>query len=433
MTANQQDIMTSPQVISPTGAPHRPVLFAMPGLEPGAVQVAESLAASGLLRRVLTPLALGDRGWVRRLPAAVRGRLSTRLLPAAVADRAVYYPVREVIRGLSGFVGLSDRSRDRLWYWAETGFDRYVARHWAGRVPVIYGCEHSSVETFVRQKQRGGRTILWQVIAHPRFLNRAICEEFDRFPEAVTPFMRLWLANLERSTARKEQQFDHADLIIANSPFVRETFLAEGFPRERVVCIPTGCPPVPREAEAAPLSGAALTFLNAGGLSIRKGIHLLISAWRKIVPPETVRLQLHGEMQLPPCYGNNLPAGITVGPRLARPELHALFRRCAVFVLPTLAEGRANVVLEALANGLPVLTTPNSGCTDVVLEGRTGFLVPAGDAQALEERLAWCLHHPQELAAMRQNCKEVARSWQAVDFRREHAACIADFVATSSP
>jgi glycosyltransferase involved in cell wall biosynthesis len=405
----------------------RPILFVMPGLEPGAVQVAQSLDECGLLRKLLTPLALGERKWLSHVPAALRRRLSTRLLPASLARRTAYFALPELIRGLSGMVGLPETTRDRIWYWAETAFDRHAARDWAGRVPVIYGCEHASLETFQRHKRRGGTTILWQVIAHPRFLNRVICDELERFPETMTPFMRLWRANMNRSAARKERQFAHADLIMANSPFVRDTFLAAGFAPERVLCVPTGCPPVPAEAESNPPPSSPVTFVNAGGLSVRKGIHLLLDSWRKLRPGSGARLLLHGEMQLTRGH-DNLPAGVSVGPRLPRPQLHALFRQASIFVLPTLAEGRANVVLEALANGLPVLTTPNSGCSDVIIEGQTGFLVPAGDTEALTEKLSWCLDHPHELAAMRENCRKVAASWQAADFRGEHAARIHSYL-----
>jgi glycosyltransferase involved in cell wall biosynthesis len=404
----------------------------MPGLEPGTVQVVQSLAEARLLRQVITPLAFAEGAWTHCLPNRLRRGLSTRLLPAALAGRATYYPVRESIRVLARLAGLSDRFRDRIWYWAETGFDRHVARVWAGRSAFIYGCEHASFETFIRQKRRGGRTILWQVIAHPHFLNRMIRQELDRFPETGTSYTRLWLHNLEQGTWRKMQQFAHTDLVVANSPFVRRTFLEGGFPPERVICVPTGCPPSSSEAEAVPPSPRTLTILNAGALSVRKGIHLLIDAWRRLRPPAAAELLLHGNLQLPAAYRHSLPRGVRFAPRLPRPELHALFRRSVAFVLPTLAEGRANVILEALANGLPVITTPNSGCTDVVMDGRTGFLVPPGDIEALGAKLAWCLDHPRELAEMRPACLQAARGWQSADFRREHANKIRAFITAST-
>ncbi len=410
----------------PQPAGTAPVVFVAPNLEPGALQVALSLRRYGLLRRMVTTLAVPGG---RALPGRLRALLASRCLPPELDGAVQFHPFREAVRVVASRLGLDNVRLDRVWYWAETGFDRGVARAWAGRVPVLYGCEHACLETFLRQKRRGGATLLWQVIAHPRFLNRLLAEELDRFPEAATAYMRLLLRNSAHMAERKERQHRAADLVLANSPFVRRTFLEAGFPPERVVAVPTGCPPVPAEAAAAPPPSGKMTFLNAGTLSVRKGVHLLLEAWRRLRPGAAAELVLAGNMQLPAALQRDLPPGVRVTPRLPRPELHALFRRSAAFVLPTLAEGRANVVLEALANGLPVLTTTHSGCEDVVRDGVTGFLVPPRDVEALAGRLQWCLDRPAELAAMRPGCREAARGWQAEDFQRVHAAAVRAFVA----
>jgi glycosyltransferase involved in cell wall biosynthesis len=405
-----------------------PLIFVAPNLEPGAVQVALSLWEHRLLRRMVTTLAVPGSPLLGCLPQKVRRALATRTLPPELTGSVQFYPLRECVRVLAGWAGAGEARRDRAWYWAETGFDRDVARRWSGRVPVIYGCEHASLETFLRQKRRGGRTVLWQVIAHPRCLDKVLTEEFDRFPATVTPYMRLLLRNAPRMAERKERQHAAADLVVANSPFVRRTFIEAGFPAGRIVTVPTGCPPVPPEAADGPAPGGVRTFLNAGTLSVRKGAHLLLEAWRRLQVRAGAELVLAGDLQLPEALRRDLPPGARLLPRLPRPDLHAQFRRSEAFLLPTLAEGRANVVLEALSNGLPVVTTPNSGCEDLVQDGRTGFLIPARDVEALAGRLQWCLDHPADLRAMREACLGAARRWQAHDFRRAHAARIRDFL-----
>ena len=60
-----------------------------------------------------------------------------------------------------------------------------------------------------------------------------------------------------------------------------------------------------------------------------------------------------------------------------------MFRRAAMLVLPTLCDGFGYVVSEAMANGLPVITTYNAGAAERVDEGRNGFVVPPADALAL--------------------------------------------------
>jgi glycosyltransferase involved in cell wall biosynthesis len=62
-------------------------------------------------------------------------------------------------------------------------------------------------------------------------------------------------------------------------------------------------------------------------------------------------------------------------------------RRNDVFVFPSLFEGLALVTGEAISQGLPVITTPNSGGTDILRDGFDGFIVPIRDAEAITERL----------------------------------------------
>jgi glycosyltransferase involved in cell wall biosynthesis len=68
-----------------------------------------------------------------------------------------------------------------------------------------------------------------------------------------------------------------------------------------------------------------------------------------------------------------------------RAEVRRWFAQSDVFVFPSLAEGSALVTYEAMAAGLPVITTPNSG--SVVRDGIDGFVVPPRDVEALAERI----------------------------------------------
>jgi glycosyltransferase involved in cell wall biosynthesis len=102
---------------------------------------------------------------------------------------------------------------------------------------------------------------------------------------------------------------------------------------------------------------------------------------------------------------------------VSQPELFAAFQSAAFLVLPTLCDGFGSVVPEALANGLPVITTTNAGAADVIEEGRNGFVVPPADSGALADRIEWCLSHPMELIKMRRNSVMTARRWTWVEFR----------------
>ena len=71
-----------------------------------------------------------------------------------------------------------------------------------------------------------------------------------------------------------------------------------------------------------------------------------------------------------------------------------------VFVFPSLVEGFGMVLTEAMACGIPIITTPNTAGPDIITDGVEGFIIPVRDVEALKEKLEWCYEHPEELAEM---------------------------------
>ena len=102
---------------------------------------------------------------------------------------------------------------------------------------------------------------------------------------------------------------------------------------------------------------------------------------------------------------------------ISRDELKRWYQRSALLLFPTLLDGFGMVLTEAMAAGLPVLTTDRAGSSDFIEPGSNGFLVPAADDEAIAESLDWCFSHPAELAEMRQHCLRRAESWQWPDYR----------------
>jgi glycosyltransferase involved in cell wall biosynthesis len=130
--------------------------------------------------------------------------------------------------------------------------------------------------------------------------------------------------------------------------------------------------------------GAACTFLFAGGITQRKGIKYLLEAWRRIRRPGW-RLQLLGAPPRDPGPLAGYRDEVQWLGRVAHAEVPGVMAAADVFAFPSLFEGSAVVTYEALACGLPSVVTPNAG--SVVRDGVEGFLVPAGDAEALAGRM----------------------------------------------
>src|SRR5262245_4073655 len=97
-------------------------------------------------------------------------------------------------------------------------------------------------------------------------------------------------------------------------------------------------------------------------------------------------------------------------------ERPAFFKRADVFVLPTYAEGTPISMLEAMAAGLPVISTPVGGIPDVVEEGVEGYIVEPGDVEALADRLTLLINDPERRRRMGRRAQDKVRpfNWDVV-------------------
>jgi glycosyltransferase involved in cell wall biosynthesis len=141
---------------------------------------------------------------------------------------------------------------------------------------------------------------------------------------------------------------------------------------------------IPPTAPDAPL-------LFAGDLSPDKGVGVLLEAYRRLdSPPE---LLLAGRMPSPDAW--TFPPGACWTGQLPHEEVVALFRSARAVVVPSVwADPCPTVVLEAMAAGRPVVGAASGGIVDMVVDGRTGLLVPPGDVAALAGAIGTLLAEP---------------------------------------
>jgi len=151
------------------------------------------------------------------------------------------------------------------------------------------------------------------------------------------------------------------------------------------------------------------TIVYAGVLTPLKGVDVLLRAFASIAADfPDVQLRLVGAevdarfaaalRQL--AADLNIAGRVTFVGEVTQVELAGELARGSFLVLPSHSEGLGRVVLEAMAIGRAVLATNVGGIPDLVEQGKTGFLVPAGDVDALRDRLAWLLRHPEACAEM---------------------------------
>lgn len=360
-----------------------------------------------VFRRVIPRLPGGE--WVDR-------QLQRRRLAEVGGAEVITHPLPEMVRMGVAAARLGPIALDLAWELTERWFDRLVARRHLRDVDAVYGYEHAALLTFEGQRARGGVRLYEMPICHHRTLEELLEPEYARFPQVRTSYDTHLRRMAPRRNRRKDAELRLANLVVTNSTFSRESILRAGVPEDRVVTVPLAAPPVVAARERR--DGGPLVFLSAGSQSVRKGVHYLLEAWRRLAPGRGAELWLVGTMQLPARLRAGLPSTVRVRPPLPRAELFDLYRRVDVLVFPSLCEGFGLVITEAMAHGLPVITTPNTAGRDLIEHGRNGLLVPIRDPDALAEAMAWCLGHPAELADVGREAARTAAAWQWHDYRR---------------
>jgi hypothetical protein len=162
--------------------------------------------------------------------------------------------------------------------------------------------------------------------------------------------------------------------------------------------------------------GNSEVVITVGRISRVKGIPTLLQAATSVVAKRpSVRFLLVGSHETVDRFALKqadldrcAPYVKAIGPRR---DVPALLRLASVFAFPTqLYEGVPRVVLEAALAGVPIVTTAMPGCTDIVRDGWSGFVVPAGRHRLLADGIMRLLDDPQSARTMAERARAHVRS-----------------------
>lgn len=195
---------------------------------------------------------------------------------------------------------------------------------------------------------------------------------------------------------RLREEMALADRLVVHSAHSLRSLAAAGFDASRGLVVPPAFTPADRGHPRHLLPGRPLRVLFVGYVNLAKGFHVLAEACRTL--GADVALTVVGGRQLPPAYLRQIAPDAEFTGHVAQAEVVRRMTAADVLVFPTLSDGFGLVQLEAMAQGLPVIAT--SACGEVVRDGVDGFVVPAGDAEALVARLRRLRREPDLYAAM---------------------------------
>jgi glycosyltransferase involved in cell wall biosynthesis len=396
------------------------------------LNAAQALAEVGALQAYVTTFAYRTDGpmaeLLRRLPQKAGRRiaqgLARRAAPEVPPDLIHSQPAWEFMRTAAAQAGAGPVLVDRIWDRMSHSFDALVARRYVPRAQAVHAFEYTALASFMRAEAEGVARVLFLPSLDSLQFETIQRREKGRWPELIGRHDGYFDRKFAPRYERRRREIALADVIVANSSLTARSHIAAGADPAKVFAVPLAAPPpVESVADDARARERPLTAIWAGTFSLRKGAHYLIEAWRLLGAAGKARLEVYGQPQVPPRLAAAMADTIGFHGSVARPVLFEAYRSADVLVFPTLSDGFGMVVAEAMAHGLPVITTDQAGAADLV-SPHNGIIVPAADPKALADALQWCLDNRARLQAMRFQALETARRRQWPDYRRNLIATL---------
>jgi glycosyltransferase involved in cell wall biosynthesis len=394
------------------------IIYSNPGPGLHTLQIVGALSSEGLLEKFITTIAVPGDSWIGK-----KGRSVPRRIEGLGNGHLQIYPWREVIRLLVSRLDKKGVVSDAVWEWAELGFDSQV-RRLIDECDVFMGVEHACFESFGLAKESGKKCIYDVPSAYSPMVRELLDEEFKQFPELMTPYEVHIRRRDGRRQARRDAEMAMADLVLTYSSFSRDSYVRAGVDVKKIRVMALGAPDVSKDTlddyEHRRLSSGEgdAVFLFAGNFSPHKGAHILLEAWNNI-ETSRARLLVAGKLLLPESLLRKAPSTVEFLGKIPWSNLQRLYRGCTALVFPTLSDAFGMVVTEAMAAGLPVITTPNAGASDLVEHGRNGLIVPVRDARALSDAMQFLIDDRNAAKTMRYEAVTTAAGRQWSHFRQD--------------
>jgi len=236
----------------------------------------------------------------------------------------------------------------------------------------------SSFHLFKKLKrEKSNILILERGSTHQLYQNNILNEEYANFKIEYEPNYT--------STRNELIEYEISDYIIVPSNFVKKTFTEKGINSDKIFVNPYGVDLSSFKRTNKKKQKFKIIFV--GKACIRKGFHYLIEAMKTLKEYDIELWHLgsiHSEIK---SFDYNQKNIKYLGSK-SQNKLYEYYNQCDIFVLPSLEEGLAMVTLQAMACGLPVICTPNTGIENVLTkDGEEGFLIPIRDPNAIVERV----------------------------------------------
>ncbi len=372
------------------------ILLAHPGTQ-HSHQLASQLHLKGLLFEFHTGIAFGEDHWLysllRKIPGPFFNLLSKRFVPL-IPDKFIK---RKLWLELLTLLFIKSKFNSELILNIRNSiFQKIISSKSLKGSDAIIGFDTSSHILIKRAQKLRIPFILDVSIAHPIEKKHIYQDLIKRYPE--------WGFNVaiknEKSLNREQFEMDHADFLVVASSFTYKTYIKHGINANKIIVNPYGVDCNYFTANIPKPIKDKINFVFVGLVDVRKGIPLLLNAWRKI-NKDHATLTLIGPIDdttKEKIKQSDLE--IKIKNKISLIELSQILPSFDVMVFPSFFEGFGLVVLEAMACGLPVITTNATCGSDVISNHIDGILINNNIEEELIESMSYFINNSDQIYKM---------------------------------
>ncbi len=279
-------------------------------------------------------------------------------------------------------------------------FDRLASRK-ITKSDIFVGWASKSLYSLRRARELGAIIVVEHGSAHIEYQTAILKEEYEKFG------LKAEIAH-PKTIEKVLQEFEEADYISIPSLFVKRTFLEKGFSEKKLIHVPYGVDL--SRFRQIPKKDNVFRVVFAGGMTLQKGVHYLLQAFAELNLPNSELTLLGGLAdEIKPFFKKYQGRYNYLG-HVPQWDLYKYCSQGSVFILPSIQDGFGMVIIQAMACGLPVICTTNTGGEDIVRNGKDGFIIPIRNVDALKEKIIYLYENLEVCRQMGQSAKERASS-----------------------
>jgi alpha-maltose-1-phosphate synthase len=393
------------------------VVIAHPGTQ-HALKLAKELSKQGYLDKYISTLVWSDSDFLIRLIKKIFPRfyilLSNRLLDEVPKRELKVFPLVELQHKINKFFRKKLTDND-LYYSKNKRFQQALKYKQIVDADIIIGFDTASWILIDLAKKNRKLFILDQSIGHSLEMVAVHKQLNAQYPS----WSKHIIEKKDHLLKRERFEYDKADYIVVASTFTKETLIKNGINEEKIFLNPYGVDLIRFHYDEREIKQKKI-FLFVGTVDVRKGIPFLLQCWNKANLPES-ELWIVGPVADEIKERIAKVETVKVFGKIINAELSKVMRQAHVFVFPSFFEGFGLVILEAMASGLPVVTTAATAGADLIENGKEGFVITPGDEEQLIRHLKYFSENPEQIVIMGKHARFKAEqySWQNYGIRWE--------------